>query len=85
MGGYLAKVSLQNRQADCQFRIMRLFGDLTPFIPLSLKGEGESYEREAPPPLDSPDNIYSLVRRGGIIYRRGADAPLNHPYSGMRF
>ena len=37
-----------------------IYGDLTPFVPLSL------------------------IRRGGGIIKRGADAPLKHPQTGDR-
>jgi len=40
-------------------------GTLTPFIPLSLEGEGELYVREASPLFDSPHDIYSFKREGG--------------------
>jgi len=33
---------------------VRVSINLTPFIPLSFQGEGESYVREAKPPFDSP-------------------------------
>jgi len=51
---------------------------LSPF-PL-IWGRGNGYIREAKPLFDSPLVSLSLIRRGGIYYRRGADAPLRHSY-----
>jgi len=39
-----------------------LFINLTPFIPLSLKGEGEDYGRGASAPLKHPD--FGELKRG---------------------
>jgi len=39
-----------------------LFIDLTPFISLSLKGEGESYRRGATPLLNTPGGRFPIYR-----------------------
>jgi hypothetical protein len=51
--------------------------NLTPFIPLSLKGEGEIvFKRGANAPLKHPIHFQ---RERKIVFKRGANAPLKHP------
>jgi len=49
--------------------------DLTPFIPLSLKGEGEGLVLKGVHPFNLPH----LTKGGGKVLKRGADAPLKRP------
>jgi hypothetical protein len=56
-------------------------GTLSPFIPLPLNmGKGEWISKRGLASLRLSFCISILIRRGGIYYRRGADAPLKHPY-----
>jgi hypothetical protein len=52
-----------------------VFGNLTPFIPLSLKRREGGEERGANAPLKHPIKLGSLSKGGGISYVREA-APL---------
>jgi len=57
---------------------------LTPLIPLSFKGEGEGYGREALPPLNpplpprSPKRVLIIPCPSSGVFKRGA-APLSNP------
>jgi len=51
-----------------------IFGDLTPCVPLSLKGEGEGLVLKGFHPFNLPH-----LTRGGRVLKRGAGAPLRYP------
>ena len=78
---------------------MFLFGDLTPCVPLSLKGEGEVVEEGLTPLLDTPrypnQNKEHLKGADASLKRptlpkpeqrapKRADAPLRHPYRNIK-
>jgi len=60
---------------------------LTPFVPLSLKGEGENIKKRGFAPLKLPFDIYWQpspfiplpCKGGGIGYIREASPPFNPP------